>query len=87
MRRVVVTAAESLCAAGTGRKALMRALKQNECLGVPSGYTLPVDLVGRYTEEVPELYNSNHSPFGHAASSYPFGFGMTSLIQTEPPHG
>jgi len=39
------------------------------------------------TEEVPELYNSNHSPFGHAASSYPFGFGMTSLIQTEPPHG
>ena len=55
MRRVVVTAAESLCAAGTGRKALMRALKRNECLGVPSGYTLPIALVGRYVEEVPEL--------------------------------
>ena len=55
MRRVVVTAAESLCAAGTGREALMRALKRNHCLGVPSGYTLPVALVGRYTEQVPEL--------------------------------
>ena len=55
MRRVVVTAAESLCAAGTGRDVLMEALKRNECLGVSSGYTLPVALVGRYTEDVPEL--------------------------------
>ena len=31
MKRVVVTAAESLCAAGTSRNALMKALKRNEC--------------------------------------------------------
>ncbi len=55
MRRVVVTAAESLCAAGTGREALMRALKRNECLGVPSGYTLPISLIGRYLEDLPDM--------------------------------
>ena len=52
MRRVVVTAAETLCAAGTGRLALMSALRRNECLGVPSGFTLPVALVGRYHDEL-----------------------------------
>ena len=34
MKRVVVTAAESLCAAGTSRNVLMAALKRDECLGV-----------------------------------------------------
>ena len=53
MKRVVVTAAESLCAAGTSRNVLMEALKRNECLGVSSGYTLPIALVGRYLDELP----------------------------------
>lgn len=54
MRRVVVTAAEALCAAGSGRAALMSALRKNICLGVPSGFTLPIALVGRYREKLTE---------------------------------
>ena len=58
MKRVVITAAESLCAAGTSRNVLMQALQRNECLGVPSGYTLPIALVGRYIDDLPD-----HSDF------------------------
>lgn len=54
MKRVVITAAESLCAAGTSRNVLMQALKRNKCLGVSSGYTLPIALVGRYLDDLPE---------------------------------
>ena len=53
--RVVVTAAEALSAAGTGRKALMRGLKQNLCMGVVSGYHLPIELVARYRDPLPEM--------------------------------
>jgi 3-oxoacyl-(acyl-carrier-protein) synthase len=55
MSRVVITAAESLCAAGKGRKQLMSALRRNVCLGVESQYSLPVKLVGRYLEPIPCL--------------------------------
>ncbi len=52
-RRVVITAAESYCAAGVGRQSLMRGLEENTCLGRPSGYQLPISLVGRLEEELP----------------------------------
>ena len=38
------------------------------------------------TAVVPELYISIHSPPGHAASSYPLGFGIASFKQTLPVH-
>lgn len=57
-RRVVITAAESYCAAGVGRHALMRGLERNNCLGSPSGYQLPISLVGRVKEPFP-----THSAF------------------------
>ena len=53
--RVVVTAAEALSAAGTGRESLMRGLEQNQCMGVPSGYHLPIELVARYRDALPDM--------------------------------
>ncbi len=54
-QRVVVTAAETLCAAGEGRQSLMHGLAQHQCLGSPSGYSLPISLVARYQETLPDM--------------------------------
>lgn len=52
MRRVVITAAQTVTAAGIGRERLSQGLQDNSCFGKPSGYSLPIQKVARITEEM-----------------------------------
>ena len=54
-RRVVVTAAEAVTAAGIGRYALAMALRSNQCVGSAGAYQLPIERVARVLSKVSEL--------------------------------
>lgn len=54
MRRVVVTSAEAITAAGFSRLALRHTLQANQCAGQPSDVHLPIELVARLSEKFNE---------------------------------
>lgn len=88
MRRVVVTAAEAITAAGLSRVALRHILQTNQCAGSPSTVHLPIELIARVSEDVPALdcfIDDRKSHLGWAAAERVLmqaGTSMASLKES-----
>ncbi len=52
-RRVVVTAAEAITAAGIGRSTLSKVLRSDRCVGSSGAFQLPIERVARVLDDVP----------------------------------